>query len=1343
MNLPDKNRQVHTFEKGINTDDAPELVPANQARYILNCRTFSFGNTGVITNVKGNTLIATPLPSGTNKTIGTTVDEATNRFFFAVYNSEGYHTIFQYNATTNNITRIIQSITDTGGVDILRFDPDYLILHWDIVDHKLSYFVDGLNKARKFNISKALDKTSTGYGISISEDFITAYKQTAIYAPTCAYITDVTRNSNNLYGNLFKFAQQFVYDDGEQSNWSDWSVVPLPQNQSYLGVNNITFDNNAINVQIATGNQLVTKINIAVKINSNDFVICTVLDKAQQEISDNSTYTYVFYNDGSYSTVDPLKVSRLYNYLPRVPKCQSFVKLAMTYSNFDEGFANVIVKASVACNLIDLYLPDNTQNQLNNPQFIVTETGHEGQGSVPIFTSGRVNSSFHFVVGYDVKKGNNFQVFGRNGSNDNYYNVFPASESDTSITIANKIKSWLRSIGRGNPSANGGISNETVDAQGNVSWDYGYLGQWGKSKTTFTGTVNPVSFTSLKDNGSSIQLIKYGGVRNYAFVYEDDDGRSSLAYTSPDCVIRTPFVTETGAYKRPVHQITISHLPPVWAKYWRLVRTPDITDFIWLLIQKVITYTTDSHEAYLDLVVGSLPTYNQVHPNSILKYDFTAGDRLRLIKSYDPDTNVGTFYSTYETEVLSYLTDVEETKNENVTLNGTDTVTIGGTTDASFVGKIISVNGFERTIIAVPSGNQYQLDRPYVNGTSSQPVSYPNYILIDRRGVIRIKKPTNITIEDFSLVEIYKPQQQNVSADYRNYYDFGQKYEIANWGTANAYHRGSVQDQTSSQPAIVTTQNGDSYIRSRELPTNTVFPGTQFIVDNITDPNFSDFYQSDLHDTGKVYPQDNGLGVVHFGSRIRYSNNYIQDTSINGLNDFDSSSREDYNDAYGDIQLTKFLKSQLYTFKSLRDAYVPVFNTMTTGADGNSIVVTTEKLLNQMVYMAYDGGIGDNPESFCYNGNYMYHAMAGAGVFVRIDGEGVEPISQIYKFDQKARQLLAAVQKYKLKIFGGFDRVYDEGIWSISSYTPYLYNSGINPNDWQTNTGFLPAGTTYTITQQPANGSVNYNSATGLLEVTMNAGYVGSDYALYQATLPDHTVLPVRKLCITSTQSANRQKGFVPRSSSAYCVQRNTSFRVRQNSAYCLQNNSTPLADFDYMVLRYIWQDGAGTDLDTFTGFKNTGTIYDGDPTSRTNWVGYNQNGGSRIIPTGSSSPYLNWGADNTGSSGIEAILLDIKQFNTDNPTSNNPVVVRMNAVWYGTPITGNITVEVTTYKGGAMSLDAPNHNFINTGGVLVDQVDLPVTVTAHNQDSLISNSQNVAEMRYNKDTATATLVLV
>lgn len=1173
-----------SFEGGRDTDSDNNNIPANSFRRMLNMRIFAPGTEGKAVAIMGNTKINTLLPPGNNKCIGKVKDEENDCFYYCIQNDQGYHTVYKFDNLSSLTTVILQSKTDSNGIDILRWSPlkQYRINHIDIIANKLFTCVDGLNKAVKFNMNKAVDKTSSGYGLIIFEDFIRAYKQTAVYAPTAAYITDTTRNANNLYGNLFKFTTRFKYDDKEESNWSDWSVVPKPGQQSYTGINAITFDNNCIELTVATGNQLVTKIEIAVQANStaggvenSTFFICAVLDKAELRIADNSTYVYRFYNDGSFIATNQDKINRNYSFLPRVPRAQSFVKSAMTYTNFEEGWPVVQADLSVSLRLDDLYLPPDTENKLTDAKVLV-ELVSVDRHQDSFLSGSRYNTVTKFTIGAEVKRGNVFYIAGSNGDSDNYNFSYTAKAGDTAAIVASYFKAYLRGIGRGYPDAGSQISGEGTDGFGNVYFNYGYLGQYKQAQTIWTGWVTQVSYISLKDSGLSLQMIPYGCTTNYGVVYVDDDGRESLAYTSAVSVIRTPYITEIGSYKRPVHVLSINHTPPPLARYWKLVRTPQ-QHGLEILVQKVVPVTTDNTSDYLDLVVGSLFTYQKLHPNTILKYEFAEGDRIRIIKNVDTDT----LYSGYfETEVLSYKDTVTVDVNENITLNGTTTVTVAGAAKTAYIGRALIVDGIEREIIAA-SGNTYTIDAIIGSGTSM----FASYSVIDRRGTIRIKAIPGLSIADNSLVELFKPQSLAISADYQIFNDCGQKFEVLGYGTATPYHAGSVQNQTSSQPAIVEISLGDAYIRDRELPINNIVPGTQVLVSRVVDTNYSDFYVSDMKDLGRVYPQDNGAGVVHFGSRTRYSGNYIEDTSVNGLNDFDNLDRVDNNDSYGDILATRFLNNRLYTFKPYKDAYIPVSHTMTIDSNGSVLSVQSGKLLNEIQYFAFEGGIGNNPESIFIYENWIYHSSVGTLSFIRLGGEGVEPISSIFKFDSGATDILEAVTKYNLPVLGEYQVYYGVAIWSVQSYVEYIINGGFNAGQWKTFSDLLPDGYTYEVTQQPATGTVTYD--TGLKSFLVTGTALGADYFLYRPVISPGVYGAVKKQCINTVQPPNRPTLWRAKEDTAYCVVKK---QVVIN--YVLSEQASPFIDGNL----YVTANGVNVSpFPLYSSASGTTHVLDGD----------------------------------------------------------------------------------------------------------------------------------------------------
>lgn len=1196
-----KNSQLFVLDGGMNSDISAFELPPNQTRKQINCRGYSFGDRGVIKKIKGNTQIPYTQPEGINITLGAEPDEALNRIYFVNYNSNGFHTWYILDINLNKVSVLLRSRTDSNDVDIMRLNPNNLIFQIDIVDHDKIYWTDfGLNKARKFNINKALDKTDTGYGTIILEDYITSYKKAPVFAPAVHYFTDLTRTSNDLFNLQTKFMYRWIYDDAEISNYSDYSLVPKPANQSYLGISAINTDNNAVAVQVNTGSRLVVKIEIAVQIGSLKPVTCAVLHKDEFELTDNSTYSFVFYNDGAYMATDDEKIIRPYSFLPDKPKCQSKTKNALTYTNFKEGWPKVAVNMAINTTLTPIFLPDEETDSLNSPAITITETSHFSKSAG--FLSGHyIVNTTHFIIGPDVKAGNRFIVAGSNGQSDNLFFAYLAGLSDNATTVANAIKTFLRSLNRGVPDAGNGISGEATDMSGNVSWDYEYLGHYNQNKTTFGGSVNPVNFATLKDNGFTQQLAKDGCVRQYAVMYIDDDGRWSDGYTSDDCSRRIPFVTETGVpLQFSTDNISIMHQPPLKARYWQLVRTADNTNFIQILIQKIINVDAVAGDggSYLDLVVGSLFTYQKIHPNTILQYTFEKGDRLRLIKNEQDNS----LYSYLETGVLSYSIDTEEVVNSQINVLGTDHVTPGAGVNADYIGKHIQIGGYEREIIGVSSGD-YILDSPLSIGNVTTPTAtlVPTYTFVDHRGIVRIKKPDVISVQDFALVEIYKPQKNSDDADFKIFQLCGQKYEISNYGTPQRAHMANLQNQDGTStstlittPAVVQYSGGEAYLRYRAMPSNNQVVDAQVIIDHIVDPNFSDWYESNITDLGLQVPQDTGIGEVLFENRVRFSNNYIQDTQINGLADFDNLDREDYNEPHGATQRTEYHNDRLIMFMELKTTYSPIFKSIIIDESGNQLVGTSSKLLNGIQKYEWPGGVGNNPESVIIKDNYVYFTSVNSGVFIRLAGDGADPISTIYDYDKDARALLNIAGKYNLQIIPGVDAESGEVMWSFPAYIPYLFNKIFDPTDWNLINGNVPDGTTFSITTQPVHSAATIVS--GLFNI-VDTGVLGDDFLLYQAHYPDSTVGPIMKFCFTVVAK--------PPQPPAY--------RIRTSTDFCLQADGANTGKQGWTTLEgYNTSDGSLTGIITINLANNSKQAFVPDGASITwNFIDITPSGGS------------------------------------------------------------------------------------------------------------------------------------
>jgi len=197
------------------------------------------------------------------------------------------------------------------------------------------------------------------------------------------------------------------------------------------------------------------------------------------------------------------------------------------------------------------------------------------------------------------------------------------------------------------------------------------------------------------------------------------------------------------------------------------------------------------------------------------------------------------------------------------------------------------------------------------------------------------------------------------------------------------------------------------------------------------------------------------------------------------------------------------------------------------------------------------------------------------------------------------------------------------------------------------------------------------------------------------------------------------------------CTIRATAWRGDNPS--CVLEPSTTLLPFDYMIVKYKWAFGAGADLDTFTGFVNTGINILDDQ-----WVGY---GLKNEVPVNASAQnsYIIWGGDVTDVTGVETCLINFKKIKEDYSNLND-ILVRMAGVWWSSKNTGNIDVEITTYLGGTMT--KVNKDIINNNGQQVQQLNFSKNVAVQGNRLSIDQVTNIGYINYSNNLSTANVVI-
>ncbi|OIV42226.1 DUF5977 domain-containing protein [Flavobacterium johnsoniae] len=197
------------------------------------------------------------------------------------------------------------------------------------------------------------------------------------------------------------------------------------------------------------------------------------------------------------------------------------------------------------------------------------------------------------------------------------------------------------------------------------------------------------------------------------------------------------------------------------------------------------------------------------------------------------------------------------------------------------------------------------------------------------------------------------------------------------------------------------------------------------------------------------------------------------------------------------------------------------------------------------------------------------------------------------------------------------------------------------------------------------------------------------------------------------------------------CTIRPTAWRGANPS--CVLEPPTTLLPFDYMVIKYKWAPGAGIDLDTFTGFINTGIT-----TLDNIWVGFGLENGLPANATAQDS-YIMWGGDKRDVTGAETCLINFKKVK-EVYSNLNDVQIRMAGVWRDLKATGNIDVEITTFLGGTMT--KVDKDIINDEGQQVQQLNFSKNISVQGKQLSIDQVTPIGYINYSNNQSTAKVVI-
>jgi len=260
-------------------------------------------------------------------------------------------------------------------------------------------------------------------------------------------------------------------------------------------------------------------------------------------------------------------------------------------------------------------------------------------------------------------------------------------------------------------------------------------------------------------------------------------------------------------------------------------------------------------------------------------------------------------------------------------------------------------------------------------------------------------------------IEVYTPALNTISSDTQIYYEFGETYNVIKDGS-NYYHQGQLRDQTASQSARYKFVRGDIYSRLRN-PLD--IAGNQFWV---LDESMSDLFLSKVSGNGRAFVQDEYAKETYYPTLVRYSLDYQSGTSINKTNIFFAANFDEYDREKGDIQRLKTRGRQMRVFQNRACGVVPILQNVVQTVDGNGILSQSADIINKIQYYLGEYGLGSQYCSLASSASADYFSDPVRGCQVRLSGDGITPISEIYKAHFYLNPLLVKYNKTRNNITG-------------------------------------------------------------------------------------------------------------------------------------------------------------------------------------------------------------------------------------------------------------------------------------------------------------------------------------
>lgn len=1080
------------FGGGLNSDDAEYQFPPADAIVmhnvsVLNVESGKRGSVGFVPSNQLNSNSDTTLNAyaGNFTAIGQYEDKPNQCIYYILYNDAGNHLIVKYDRTKDTVTSNPITVLADNKNFYKNGEPIYAGLNFQnkIITAiakvgDILYFSDNYNNLYKVNVTRQLlpasFKIANVFSPLLTDDVLTLIRRPPAYPVQVQKLTassiGIVLVNNFIKDQAFQFGYRYIYLDNEQSVISPYSVVanynyPLPVQ---------VFD--MIQVQIPYAEIIpvdVLQIDLCVRYGNTgtffvvkSWTVAADLTAINQHNAGVQNLVFNFLNNQTGSPLDAAYSVKPFDIVPNICKALDAAKNQLFISDYVEGY-NAPTKTSLALSLV----PDTTTktNLVGTWWQVSWKHNLNLHSDCILYAPTTTNPGYYFYPAY--------------GYPDSAPGAFPATINLSDGQFAGTDFHSLVSFFVG----------------GNFS---------GVSLRSFFSLPNTTTFNDVFTLNSNKTELKSNSAFQGGIVFYDRYLRNCGVLTNDTLKIMTPVWGFGTSNLFSGIQWTLSNANavaeiPEFAVYYCVVRTKNLKylSFLQAMAHTVAYYsgngTTMPYQFYYGQYepapkyTGVAVDISQLNTNG-LGYTFQKGDILNLflpsipnIFSPPPSLYVSmAVKGQYGQWVLCDLANLGSigpgfgvgegyTSAPAVIISGDGT---GATaTCAISAGKVISVtmtNQGENYTFATVSfsggGGTGAIAAAIIIGTAISEIDIPLYV-------------------NNAFFEIQTPYYPSLKEPY---YEVGNMYQVIDPGLTTRQY-GVLQGVIGGDISLLTRTNADV--------------NTTYITENMSpDDKFFLIWNTDIGRPNAVIQQP---GQISNPYGIRFSEQFIENTAINGLSSFDLLNQVDVPAETGAVQklvLTSKMQelgSIMLAIGTQNTVSLYLSETQVMQQQGDAFLSGTPSVIGTMNLLK--GGFGTfNPESVIEHEGMVYWYCAYKSEIVRYDVNGLFPVSD-YKLKSflvsRTQAILSLIRAgATLNIIAGFDVRNDEYIISFPqvSQTPYNVLSDITLNTYtfpvSVSSSVLKPLTFYQVVvtvNGPTNATITYGSQAIITNTPVSGTY--------------------------------------------------------------------------------------------------------------------------------------------------------------------------------------------------------------------------------------------------------------